>query len=49
MVVAQDQWNDVDGQKIKEIKNKISKERFPAQRNCLKEIMANLSDQTNEN
>ena len=31
-IITQDQWNDVDGQKIKEIKSKISK-RFTAQEN----------------
>ena len=44
-IITQDQWNDVDGQNIKEIKNKISKERFINQENCLKEILPNLSDQ----
>ena len=43
--ITQYQWNDVDGQNIKEIKSKISKERFVIQENCLKEILPNLSDQ----
>ena len=45
-IITQDQWNDVDGQKIKEIKNQISKETFITQENCLKEILPNLSDKT---
>ena len=44
-IITKDQWNDVDGQKIKEIKSKISRERFIIQEICLKEILPNLSDQ----
>ena len=44
-IITQDQWDDVDGQKVKEIKSKISKERFITQENCLKEILSNLSVQ----
>ena len=44
-IITQDHWNDVDGQNIKEIKSKISKERFITQENCLKEILPNLSNQ----
>ena len=44
-IITQEQWNDVDEQNIKEIKNKISKERCITQENCLKEILPNLSDQ----
>ena len=44
-IITQDQWNDVAGQNIKEIKSKISKERFITQENWLKEILPNLSDQ----
>ena len=44
-MLTQDQWNNDDGQNIKEIKSKISKERCITQENCLKEILPNLSDQ----
>ena len=44
-IITQDQWNNVDGQKIKEIKSKIPKERFITQENWLKEILPNFSDQ----
>ena len=35
-IIIHDQWNDVDGQKIKDIKSKISKESFITQEICLK-------------
>ena len=44
-ITTQEQWNDVDEQNIKEIKSKMSKERYITQENCLKEILPNLSDQ----
>ena len=44
-IITQDQWKDGDGQNFREIKSKISGERFITKENRLKEIFPNLSDQ----